>query len=73
MLLSTLEDLDYTDYTDDIALLSHAHKHIDIFRGKRIGLNSFGQQAGLAINCDKSRVMYIGNKVLEPERVGEHN
>ena len=24
-------------------------------------LNSFGQQAGFGISCDKSRVMYIGN------------
>ena len=65
-LLSTLEDL---DCADDIALLSHTHRHI---QEKTNRLNCFGQQAGLAINCDKSRVMYVGNRMAEIVRAEEH-
>ena len=59
-LLSALEHL---DCADDIVLLSHTHTpHI---QEKTNRLNLFGQQVGLAINYNKSRVVYVGNKVAE--------
>ena len=74
MSLSMLEDLDYTDRYSSVTTTLKCTltiTHIDKFRRKRIGLTPLGNRLDcVAINCDKSRVMYIGNRVVEPEFLG---
>ena len=50
---STIEDL---DFADDLALLSHTHTHL---QEKTDRLQHYGQQAGLIVNNNKTKVMPI--------------
>ena len=52
-LLDMLEDL---DFADDVALLSHAHQHM---QEKTCHLNKFGQQVGLQISKRIMEVMTL--------------
>ena len=63
---SALEHLDCADYVATV--ITHTRR----IQEKTNRLHSFGQQVGLAINCDKSRIVYVENGVAEPVRLWEH-
>ena len=59
-LTETLEDI---DYADDIALLAHRHQDI---QSKTEDLVTFGKQIGLNINTDKTKLMKLQPKSVQP-------
>ena len=59
-LFDTLEDL---DFTDDLALLSHTHQHM---QEKTRRLSKFGQQVGLRTNKRKTEVITLNVNASAP-------
>ena len=51
------------DFTDDLALLSHMHKHM---QEKTHHLSKFGQQVGLQISKRKTEVMTLNVNAPAP-------
>jgi len=62
---SYLEDL---DYADDLALLSHTHKHI---QEKTKRLNTFAKQVGLNIISKKTEIMALNTTNTRPVQIEE--
>ncbi|XP_075768013.1 mast cell protease 1A-like [Pelodiscus sinensis] len=66
-LFCTLEDL---DFADDLALLSHTHRHM---QDKTDKLNKYSSQVGLKINQKKSEVMTLNTITQTPIKINNND